>query len=105
MGLCIEWLDYAVSLRLLAALLGDGRCAILRSSDAGLFPAQHIEFSHWVCTSGYAPASGCKHLSLPCNQAVARAETLPSPCLASVHAGCRLRVPRPREHVKACART
>ena len=54
LGTCIEWLDYAVSLRLLAALLGDGRCAILRASDAGLFPAQHIEFSHWVCNSGSA---------------------------------------------------
>ena len=53
MGSCIEWLDYVVSLRLLAALLGDGRCAVLRASDdTGLFPPQHIEFSHWICGAG-----------------------------------------------------
>ncbi|KAK9798509.1 hypothetical protein WJX73_005261 [Symbiochloris irregularis] len=53
MGACIDWLDYAVGLRLLAALMGDGRCAILRASeDTGLFPPQHIEFSHWICSPG-----------------------------------------------------
>ena len=51
----LEFLDYVPSLRLIAALLGDGRCAILRVSEAGLQPSEHIEFSHWLCRAAWAP--------------------------------------------------
>ena len=51
----LEFLDYTSALRLIAALLGDGRCAILRASEAGLQPADQLEFSHWLCRAGCAP--------------------------------------------------
>ncbi len=49
---CIEAMDYASSLRLLAVVLTDGACALLRAAESGLAPAEQLQLLHWVCSAG-----------------------------------------------------
>jgi len=51
-SICIESLDYSPSLKMLGVVLTDGRCAICRTADSGLAPAEQLEFSHWICGVG-----------------------------------------------------
>ena len=51
-SICIEGLDYSPQLKTLGVVLADGRCAICRTADSGLAPAEQLEFSHWVCGAG-----------------------------------------------------
>lgn len=59
-SICIETMEYSAPLKQLGIVLADGRCAICRTSEHGLAPAEHIEFSHWVCGVG----SGATCLSI-----------------------------------------
>lgn len=56
-------MEYSAALKQLGIVLADGRCAICRTSDHGLAPAEQIEFSHWVCGVG----SGATCLSIAPN--------------------------------------
>lgn len=47
----MEAMDYASSIRMLAVVLSDGACALLKASDGGLAPAEQLQFMHWVCRS------------------------------------------------------
>lgn len=49
---CIEALDYARALRLLAVVLTDGSCALLRAAESGLLPVEQLQRLHWVCGPG-----------------------------------------------------
>ena len=49
---CIEAMDYASSLRLLAVVLTDGSCALLKAAESGLAPAEQLQLLHWVCSAG-----------------------------------------------------
>ena len=51
-SICIESLDYSPTLKMLGVVLTDGRCAICRTADSGLAPAEQLEFSHWICGIG-----------------------------------------------------
>ena len=51
-SLCIEGLDYSPTLKVLGVVLADGRCAVCRTAETGLAPAEQLEFSHWVCGVG-----------------------------------------------------
>ena len=53
-------MEYSAPLKQLGIVLADGRCAICRTSEHGLAPAEQIEFSHWVCGVG----SGATCLSI-----------------------------------------
>ena len=37
---------------MLGIVLADGRCAICRTAESGLAPAEQLEFSHWICGIG-----------------------------------------------------
>ena len=45
-------MDYASSLKSLALVYGDGRCAVCRTPDGGLQPAEGIQISHFLCRPG-----------------------------------------------------
>lgn len=49
---CIEALDYSSTLRLLAVVLTDGSCALLRAAESGLLPVEQLQRPHWVCGPG-----------------------------------------------------
>lgn len=49
---CVEALDYARALRLLAVVLTDGSCALLRAAESGLLPVEQLQRLHWVCGPG-----------------------------------------------------
>lgn len=49
---CIEAMDYASGLRLLAVVLTDGACALLKAAESGLAPAEQLQLLHWVCSPG-----------------------------------------------------
>ena len=51
-SICIESLDYSPQLKMLGVVLADGRCAICRTAESGLAPAEQLEFSHWICGIG-----------------------------------------------------
>lgn len=58
-SICIEALDYSPALKMLGVVLADGRCAICRTADSGLAPAEQLEFSHWVCGVGSGATCLC----------------------------------------------
>lgn len=58
-SLCIEALDYSPALKQLGVVLADGRCAICRTADSGLAPAEQLEFSHWICGVGSGATCLC----------------------------------------------
>jgi hypothetical protein len=47
----VEAMDYASSIRMLAVVLSDGACALLKAAESGLAPADQLQFMHWVCRS------------------------------------------------------
>ena len=49
---CVEALDYASALRLLAVVLTDGSCALLQAAESGLLPIEQLQRLHWVCGPG-----------------------------------------------------
>ena len=49
---CVEALDYARALRLLAVVLTDGSCVLLRAAESGLLPVEQLQRLHWVCGPG-----------------------------------------------------
>ncbi|KAK9863715.1 hypothetical protein WJX84_007822 [Apatococcus fuscideae] len=49
---CIESMDYSPSMRMLAVVFTDGRCAMVRTGEGGLAPLEHLEFSHLLCSVG-----------------------------------------------------
>ncbi|KAK9831279.1 hypothetical protein WJX74_010194 [Apatococcus lobatus] len=49
---CIESMDYSSSMRMLAVVFTDGRCAMVRTGEGGLAPLEHLEFSHLLCSVG-----------------------------------------------------
>ena len=44
---------------MLGVVLADGRCAICRTADSGLAPAEQLEFSHWICGVGSGATCLC----------------------------------------------
>lgn len=44
---------------MLGVVLADGRCAICRTADSGLAPAEQLEFSHWICSVGSGATCLC----------------------------------------------
>lgn len=58
-SICIEALDYAPALKMLGVVLADGRCAVCRTADSGLAPAEQLEFSHWICGVGSGATCLC----------------------------------------------
>lgn len=58
-SICIDALDYAPALKMLGVVLADGRCAICRTADSGLAPAEQLEFSHWICGVGSGATCLC----------------------------------------------
>ena len=58
-SICIEALDYSPVQKMLGVVLADGRCAICRTADSGLAPAEQLEFSHWVCGIGSGATCLC----------------------------------------------
>ena len=49
---CVEALDYASAMRLLAVVLTDGSCALLQAGESGLLPVEQLQRLHWVCGPG-----------------------------------------------------
>ena len=49
---CVEALDYASAMRLLAVVLTDGSCALLQAAESGLLPIEQLQRLHWVCGPG-----------------------------------------------------
>lgn len=49
---CVEVLDYASAMRLLAVVLTDGSCALLQAGESGLLPIEQLQRLHWVCGPG-----------------------------------------------------
>ena len=49
---CVEALDYASAMRLLAVVLTDGSCALLQAGESGLLPIEQLQRLHWVCGPG-----------------------------------------------------
>ena len=58
-SICIDALDYSPALKMLGVVLADGRCAICRTADTGLAPAEQLEFSHWICGVGSGATCLC----------------------------------------------
>lgn len=78
---CVEAMDYASGLRLLAVVLTDGACALLRAAESGLAPAEQLQLLHWVCGPGSGALSvriGATHTTL----------LLPLPARISVQMRC-----------------
>ena len=45
-------LDYAPGLQSLAVVFEDGRCAVCRTPEGGLLPAEGVQLSHFICRAG-----------------------------------------------------
>lgn len=49
---CVEFMDYCSQQSVLAVVLADGRCAVLRTASGSLHPVSSMEVQEFVCGIG-----------------------------------------------------